>query len=423
MKHQQTPQTPKSVRSSLQNSPEYPVIPVFSPSIPNSFEMQQCDDSDIKKLPDSSYPSSSRWHLLQMNAPEWKQEILGCLGSAGFRFVHLIHTYFLGTIVSIYFQPENSTIKSDIKMYYYIFLSLAVFSFIANLLQHYNFAVMGERLSKRVRTKMLEKILTFEIGWFDQDENTTAAICARLTTEANMVRSLTADRMPILVQVFYSASLAFVIGLIVTWRISIVMIAVQPLLIGSFYSRSVLMKSVSTKAKKAQAEGSQLASEASFNHTTITAFSSQTRILNQFGAAMKGQKAEHQTVMDFRFLSVQLPILKHSCNSCKSIADAGSMTSDLARGGRTIKSIFSILDRENRPDQMIFKGLSLKIQAGDTIALVGKSGSGKSTVIGLIERFYDPLSGSVSIDGCDIRSYNLKSLTSQTAYQEPTLFE
>ncbi|BBG93998.1 hypothetical protein Prudu_002172 [Prunus dulcis] len=77
----------------------------------------------------------------------------------------------------------------------------------------------------------------------------------------------------------------------------------------------------------------------------------------------------------------------------------------------------------DRPDQMIFKGLSLKIQAGDTIALVGKSGSGKSTVIGLIERFYDPLSGSVSIDGCDIRSYNLKSLTSQTAYQEPTLFE
>ncbi|CAL2231096.1 unnamed protein product [Prunus armeniaca] len=81
MKHQQTPQTPKSVRSSLQNNPEYAVIPVFSPSIPNSFEMQQYDDSDIKKLPDGSYPSSSPWRLLQMNAPEWKQEILGCLGS------------------------------------------------------------------------------------------------------------------------------------------------------------------------------------------------------------------------------------------------------------------------------------------------------------------------------------------------------
>ncbi|PQQ05203.1 putative multidrug resistance protein [Prunus yedoensis var. nudiflora] len=137
----------------------------------------------------------------------------------------------------------------------------------------------------------------------------------------------------------------------------------------------------------------------------------------------------------------------------KNIADAGSMTSDLARGGRAIKSILSILDRESeisseelegikktfkghielknvvfaypvRPDQMIFKGLNLKIEAGKTMALVGQSGSGKSTVIGLIERFYDPLNGSVSIDGCDIKLYNLRKLRSQIALvsQEPTLF-
>lgn len=73
---------------------------------------------------------------------------------------------------------------------------------------------------------------------------------------------------------------------------------------------------------------------------------------------------------------------------------------------------------------MIFKGLSLKIEAGKTIALVGQSGSGKSTVIGLIERFYDPQNGSVLIDERDIKSYNLKKLRSHIALvsQEPTLF-
>ncbi|KAI5352185.1 hypothetical protein L3X38_005076 [Prunus dulcis] len=475
---------PRNVRSSWQNSPAYPITPIFSISITNSFQAGQYDEFDDEMSQDSSYPSSSTWRLFKMNAPEWKQAILGCLGAAGFGSIQPVHAYCLGTVVAVYFQTNNSTIKSETRFYCYIFLSLAVFSFIANLLQHYSFAVMGERLSKRVRIKMLEKILTFEIGWFDQDENTSAAICARLTTEANMVRSLTADRISLLVQVFFSASIAFVIGLIVTWRIAIVMIAIQPLLIGSFYSRSVLMKSMSIKAQKAQAEGSQLASEATFNHRTITAFSSQNRILNLFGDAMRGPRKENikqSWISGFglfssqflttaaialtywyggRLMNQNLVTAKHLfqvffilMSTGKNIADAGSMTSDLARGGRAIKSIFSILGRESeisseelegikktfkglielknvvfaypvRPDQMIFKGLNLKIEAGKTMALVGQSGSGKSTVIGLIERFYDPLNGSVSIDGCDIKLYNLRKLRSQIALvsQEPTLF-
>lgn len=78
----------------------------------------------------------------------------------------------------------------------------------------------------------------------------------------------------------------------------------------------------------------------------------------------------------------------------------------------------------SRPDQMIFKGLSLKIRAGTSVALVGQSGSGKSTIIGLVERFYDPLKGSVLIDEKDVNDYNLRTLRSHIALvsQEPTLF-
>ncbi|CAI9761836.1 unnamed protein product [Fraxinus pennsylvanica] len=86
----------------------------------------------------------------------------------------------------------------------------------------------------------------------------------------------------------------------------------------------------------------------------------------------------------------------------KSIADAGTMTSDLSKSSSAIRSIFVILDRKSKidpdnpegPEQMIFQGLSLKIEAGKIVALVGQSGSGKSTVLGLIERFYDPIQGS-----------------------------
>jgi ATP-binding cassette subfamily B (MDR/TAP) protein 1 len=65
-------------------------------------------------------------------------------------------------------------------------VALGVISFSVNVLQHYNFAAMGEYLTKRVRERMLSKILTFEVGWFDKDENSSGAVCSRLATEANV---------------------------------------------------------------------------------------------------------------------------------------------------------------------------------------------------------------------------------------------
>lgn len=77
-----------------------------------------------------------------------------------------------------------------------------------------------------------------------------------------------------------------------------------------------------------------------------------------------------------------------------------------------------------RPDNLIFNKFNLKIPSGKTVALVGPSGGGKSTTIGLIERFYDPLSGSVSLDGTDMKDLNVNHLRSQIGYvgQEPALF-
>ena len=71
------------------------------------------------------------------------------------------------------------------------------------------------------------------------------------------------------------------------------------------------------------------------------------------------------------------------------------------------------------------RGYSLRIPAGKTVALCGPSGSGKSTIIQLLERFYDPLSGMVMLDGTDIRTLNVRWLRSQMGLvgQEPVLFQ
>lgn len=78
----------------------------------------------------------------------------------------------------------------------------------------------------------------------------------------------------------------------------------------------------------------------------------------------------------------------------------------------------------SRPDVVIFNKICLDIPAGKIVALVGGSGSGKSTVISLIERFYEPLSGNILLDGNNIKDLDLKWLRQQIGLvnQEPALF-
>jgi len=77
----------------------------------------------------------------------------------------------------------------------------------------------------------------------------------------------------------------------------------------------------------------------------------------------------------------------------------------------------------NRPDMKVLKGLNLTINPGESVALVGQSGCGKSTVIQLIERFYDPDEGQILLDGVDIRTLNINWLRKTLGFvqQEPVL--
>ena len=141
-----------------------------------------------------------------------------------------------------------------------------------------------------------------------------------------------------------------------------------------------------------------------------------------------------------------------------AIAETLTLAPDFVKGGAAISSFFRVLDRQplivpddegsdlippdagavkgeielkrvrfaypTRPDAILFDDFNLRVPAGKTLALVGRSGSGKSSVISLIERFYDPLSGKVYVDQKDIRKVNLRSLRAHIGLvsQEPALF-
>ncbi len=103
-------------------------------------------------------------------------------------------------------------------------------------------------------------------------------------------------------------------------------------------------------------------------------------------------------------------------------ADPSGDKPDTVSGEVTLEDVH--FNYPSRPDIPVVKGINLNFRAGKTAALVGASGSGKSTVISLIERFYDPLSGVVKLDGRELKSLNVRWLRSQIGLvsQEPTLF-
>ncbi|CAM0147947.1 unnamed protein product [Urochloa decumbens] len=438
---------------------------------------------DSTKNPTLHVPSFRR--LLMLNAPEWKQALMGSFSAIVCGAIPPVQAYGLGSIVAGYFLTDHAEIKEKTRTYVLLFVALAVLSFLLSIVQHYNFGAMGEHLTKRIRERMLTKLLTFEIGWFDRDENSTGAICSQLAKDANAVRSLVGDRMALVIQTVSSVIVSWTMGLVIAWQLALVMIAVQPAIIISFYARRALLKNMSKKSTGAQSKSSKLAAEAISNLRTVTAFSSQDHILRLFEETQDEPRKENIRQSWFAGLVLGTSLFIVTCTwaldfwfggklmverritatellqtfiiivmTGRLIGEAGSMTTDLAKGADAVASVFAILDREteidsdnpegyspgklkgeveivevdfaypSRPDVIIFKGFSLSIQPGKSTALVGKSGSGKSTIIGLIERFYDPTAGVVKIDNRDIKSYNLRALRQHIGLvsQEPTLF-
>lgn len=107
------------------------------------------------------------------------------------------------------------------------------------------------------------------------------------------------------------------------------------------------------------------------------------------------------------------------------------MSKQSSKTGRKLNKVEGHIQFKNvcfsypsRPDVAIFNNFNLNIPAGKIVALVGGSGSGKSTVVSLIERFYEPLSGHILLDKSEIRELDLKWLRQQIGLvnQEPALF-
>ncbi|CAN0842913.1 ABC transporter B family member 2 [Linum grandiflorum] len=420
--------------------------------------------------------------LYAMIAPDWIYGVSGTIGAfiAGAQ----MPLFALGVshaLVSYYMDWD--TTRHEVRRIVIFFCCGAIITVIAHAIAHLSFGIMGERLTFRVREKMFSAILHNEIGWFDDANNTSSMLTSRLATDATLLRTIVVDRSSILLQNVGLVVTSFVIAFILNWRITAVVLATYPLIISGHISEKLFMQGYGGNLSKVYLKANMLAAEAVSNIRTVAAFCAEDKVLDLYGHELvepskrsftRGQIAGicYGISQFFIFSCYGLALWYGSVLMGKELASFKSvmksfmvlivtalamgetlaLAPDLLKGNQMAASVFELLDRKSqmggdageelakvegkvelrdihfiypaRPEVSIFKDFNLQVHSGKSVALVGQSGSGKSSVLALILRFYDPTGGKVLIDGKDIKKLNLRSLRRHIGLvqQEPALF-
>ncbi|PSR91622.1 ABC transporter B family member 2 like [Actinidia chinensis var. chinensis] len=427
-------------------------------------------------------PHVSSGRLYSMVGPDWTYGFFGsiCALIAGTQ-MPLFALGVTQALVSYYMEWDVT--RREVKKITLLFCGGAAITVIVHVITHLSFGIMGERLTLRIREMMFSAILRNEIGWFDDTNNTSSMLASRLESDATLLRTIVVDRSAILIQNLGLVFTSFVIAFVLNWRLTLVVMAIYPLIISGHISEKLFMKGYGGNLSKAYLKANMLAGEAVSNIRTIAAFCSEEKVLDLYSQELvepsrrsftRGQIAGiyYGVSQFFIFSSYGLALWYGSVLMGKEISSFRSvmksfmvlivtalamgetlaMAPDLLKGNQMVASVFEVLDRKteitgdvgeeltkvegtielkgiqfsypSRSDVLIFKDFDLRVHAGQSMALVGQSGSGKSSVIALILRFYDPAAGKVMMDGKDIKKLKLKSLRMHIGLvqQEPALF-
>ncbi|GMI66695.1 P-GLYCOPROTEIN 4, MULTIDRUG RESISTANCE 4, ARABIDOPSIS P-GLYCOPROTEIN 4, ATP-binding cassette B4 [Hibiscus trionum] len=458
--------------------------PFGLPTEMNVTDPAMLDTEDPHESPLKKPPEVPILRLAYLNKPEIPVILIGTMFSAAYGAVLPIFGILISSMIKTLSEPADE-LKKDSRFWALIFLALGLATFFICPIRSYFFSVAGCKLIQRIRSTCFEKVVRMEVGWFDEPDNSSGSIGARLSADAASIRGLVGDALAQLVSSFSSALAGVVIAFIASWQMAFIVLALIPLVGVNGYIQAKFMKGFSADAKMMYEEASQVANDAVGSIRTVASFCAEEKVMQLYKKKCEGpmktgirqglisgigygisffflfsvyatsfyggaQLVEHgKATFDdvFRvFLALTMAAV--------GISQSSSFAPDSNKAKIAAASIFAIIDRESkidprdesgrtlenvkgdielhhvnfkypsRPDIQIFQDLSLSIHAGKTVALVGESGSGKSTIISLLQRFYDPDSGVITLDGVKIQTLQLRWLRQQMGLvsQEPVLF-
>ncbi|RCV26912.1 hypothetical protein SETIT_5G283700v2 [Setaria italica] len=384
-------------RSSAGNSSRHSFILPFG--LPSSVELLEGNDTNEnlkEEAGDSGIPKQTHLgRLANLNKPELPFILLGSLAAAVHGMLLPVSGIIISNAIIIFFEPADK-LRKDSQFWGLLGVVLGIVSIIAVPLEYFLFGVTGGKLIERIRALSFRSIVHQDVAWFDDPKNSSGTLSARLSVDALNVRRLVGDSLALAVEVTSTLITGFVIAMIADWKLCLIIICVIPLVGLQGYAQIKFLKGFSEDAKV-------------FFALMLATFGiSETSAL-----ASDSKKAKESTVSIFALLDR------------KSKIDSGSnegLTLDEVKGDIDFRHVS--FKYPSRPDVQIFSSFTLHIPTGKTVALVGESGSGKSTVIALLEQFYRPDSGTISLDGVEIKNLKINWLRNQMGLvsQEPVLF-
>ncbi|XP_048490538.1 ABC transporter B family member 9 isoform X2 [Beta vulgaris subsp. vulgaris] len=428
--------------------------------------------------------SVSMRRLAYLNKPEVPILLLGSLAASIHGVIFPLFGYLISSAIKIFYEPAH-LLRHDSTKWALVYVSLGVASLIAIPFQNFLFAIAGGKLIRRIRLMTFEKVVHQEVKWFDDPANSSGAIGARLSTDAANVRSLVGDQLALIMQNIATVIAGLVIAFTANWILALIILAVAPLMFAQGYLQGKFMKGFSADAKIMYEEASQVANDAVGSIRTVASFCAENKVMDLYkkkceAPVKSGVRLGLISGLGFGFSFLALyctnafcfyigAILIHHGKatfaqvfqvffaltiSAVGLSQSSSMAMDRNKAKDSAVSIFKIVDSKpsidsssnegitqedvkgdiefshvsfrypTRPDIQIFSDLCLFIPSTKTVALVGESGSGKSTVISMIERFYEPDKGRVFLDGVELQKLKLSWLRQQMGLvsQEPILF-
>ncbi len=357
---------------------------------------------------------------------------------------------------------------STIRLVPIALVLLFLFRGLASFASRYGMALIGRRVIQQLREELFHKFLHLPASYYDR--NTAGRLLSRLTFDVEQVAEASTNAVTILVRdtltlVFLLAYMFWISG----W-LTLLFLTIGPVLVLLIRYVSRRFRRISRRIQDSMGELTQFSDEAIHGQRLIKAFNAEqwqetrfrdvnerNRKLHLRLAAVAG--ASTPVIQFIAACILALVVYLTTLDAVSSEISVGSFVSFIAammllmqpmkrltnvnasvqRGLAAARSIFNVLDERNedrggnRPLKQargaiefrdvsfaydphkgkVLDSLSFVIEPGQTVALVGRSGSGKSTLAQLLVRFHDPDSGSVLLDGHDLRDYRLADLRRQ----------
>uniref|UniRef100_A0A0D9YA28 MDR-like ABC transporter n=1 Tax=Oryza glumipatula TaxID=40148 RepID=A0A0D9YA28_9ORYZ len=428
--------------SSFGHSGRHPIPAPLDFPDPMEFKDDLGMEETTDKVPRGQKKASIS-RLFYLNKPEAFVLVLGSVTAAMHGLMFPIFGILISSAIKMFYEPPSELLK-DSRFWASMFVVVGASAFVLIPTEYFLFGLAGGKLVERIRSLTFRSVMHQEINWFDKPEHSSGSIGARLSVDALNVKRLVGDNLALNVQTVSTVISGFTIAMVANWKLALIITVVVPLVGFQAYAQMKFLKGFNKNAKLKYEEASQVATDAVGGIRTVASFCAEQKVIEAYekkceSPVRQGIREGVVGGLGFGFSFLVFYFTYALCfyvgakfvhqGVATGISRTSAIGADSTKANESAVSIFEILDRKSKIDSSSEEGVVIASVRGDiefhnTVALVGESGSGKSTAIALLERFYDPDTGKILLDGVDLKTFKVSWLRLQIGLvaQEPVLF-